>query len=61
MLKGLAPYEFICKAWTNEQDRFKIDPTTAHCGTKHATNDFCKRLTVSIISNHSPAKPKAFD
>jgi hypothetical protein len=25
-LKGLTPYEFICKAWTNEQERFKIDP-----------------------------------
>jgi hypothetical protein len=25
-LKGLTPYEFICKAWTNEPEHFKIDP-----------------------------------
>ena len=25
-LKGLTPYEFICKQWTLEPDRFIIDP-----------------------------------
>jgi len=25
-LKGLTPYEFICKCWTNEPDRFNLDP-----------------------------------
>tara|TARA_B100001964_G_C13867669_1_gene437253 strand:+ start:416 stop:640 length:225 start_codon:yes stop_codon:yes gene_type:complete len=25
-LKGLTPYEFICKCWTNETDRFNLDP-----------------------------------
>ena len=25
-LKGLTPYEFICKRWTSEPDRFIIDP-----------------------------------
>ena len=25
-LKGLSPYEFICKQWTIEPERFKIDP-----------------------------------
>ena len=25
-LGGLAPYEFICKAWTSEPDRFRLDP-----------------------------------
>ena len=25
-LKGLTPYEFICKCWTNEPDRFRLDP-----------------------------------
>lgn len=25
-LKGLTPYEFICKTWTKEPDRFTIDP-----------------------------------
>lgn len=25
-LKGLTPYEYICKRWTSEPDRFIIDP-----------------------------------
>lgn len=25
-LKGLTPYEFICKTWTNEPKRFRLDP-----------------------------------
>jgi len=26
-LSGLTPYEYICKIWTSEPDRFIIDPT----------------------------------
>lgn len=26
MLKGLTPYEFICKQWTAEPERFKLNP-----------------------------------
>ncbi|MBM2712773.1 IS481 family transposase [Mesorhizobium caraganae] len=26
-LKGLTPYEFICKIWTKEPERFKLDPS----------------------------------
>ncbi len=25
-LKGLTPYEFICKCWTSDPKRFKLDP-----------------------------------
>ena len=25
-LNGLTPYEYICKIWTSEPDRFNIDP-----------------------------------
>ena len=25
-LKGLTPYEFICKAWTTEPERFTLNP-----------------------------------
>ena len=25
-LKGLTPYEFICKLWTKEPERFILDP-----------------------------------
>jgi transposase-like protein len=27
ILKGLSPFEFICKQWTIEPERFKLDPT----------------------------------
>lgn len=26
-LKGLTPYEYICKTWTNEPERFRLNPT----------------------------------
>ena len=32
-LHGLTPYEFTCRAWTQEPERFRIDPS--HPGTKH--------------------------
>ena len=25
-IKGLTPYEYICKIWTKEPDRFNLDP-----------------------------------
>ena len=25
-LKGLTPYEYICKIWTKEPERFNVDP-----------------------------------
>ena len=25
-LKGLTPYEYICKTWTTESDRFTLNP-----------------------------------
>jgi transposase InsO family protein len=25
-LKGLTPYEYICKRWTENPDRFRLDP-----------------------------------
>ena len=25
-LEGLTPYEYICKVWTNEPERFRINP-----------------------------------
>ena len=31
-LKGLTPYENICKIWTTQPNRFRLNP---HCGTEH--------------------------
>jgi hypothetical protein len=25
-LKGLTPYEYICKCWTKEPEKFRLDP-----------------------------------
>ena len=25
-LRGLTPYEYICKIWTSEQERFRLNP-----------------------------------
>jgi transposase InsO family protein len=39
-LKGLTPYEFICRAWTSEPQRFKLNPlpAPANAGTKHSAS-----------------------
>jgi len=26
-LRGLTPYEFICRTWTKEPERFRLDPS----------------------------------
>ena len=46
-LKGLAPYAFICKAWTNEPERFR--------GPIHQMlerNTFHPYLTKGAVSGH---------
>ena len=32
MLRGLTPHEYVCKIWTKEPTRFKIDPTHQSLG-----------------------------
>ena len=34
-LRGLTPYEFICKAWTSDPHKIKISPLQQSPGTKH--------------------------
>ena len=36
-LKGLTPYEFICKLWTNEPER-SARPSPSNAGTKQLGN-----------------------
>ena len=31
-LKGLTPYEHICKIWTNEPERFNVNPFLHNVG-----------------------------
>jgi hypothetical protein len=44
-LKGLTPYEFICKTWTNQPERSKLNPLHEMPGLKssyfgHATRSY---------------------
>jgi hypothetical protein len=41
-LKGLTPYEYICKCWTSQPERFKTQSAPANAETKH--------LKVSVTS-----------
>jgi hypothetical protein len=34
-LKGLTPYEYICKIWTVEPKRSRLDPIHQNAGTEH--------------------------
>ena len=34
-LKGLTPYEFVCKAWTSQSPAIQTQPAPANAGTKH--------------------------
>jgi hypothetical protein len=45
-LKGLTPYEFVCKAWTSQPQRFTISPLQ-NAGTKHLASGVratCRRV-----------------
>ena len=39
-LKGLTPYEFICKAWADEPHRFTADPHHLIPGPNILVHDF---------------------
>ena len=46
-LRGLTPYEFVCKAWTSEPQRIQTQSAPANAGTKQLVrplvNDACSR------------------
>jgi transposase InsO family protein len=51
-LKGLTPYEFICKAWTSEPHRFNISPLQQMPGTKQLGSgliDHSQNMTAAAI------------
>ncbi len=39
-LKGLTPYEYICKSWTTEPERFRLDPHHQMPGLNTLGSDF---------------------
>ena len=48
-LRGLTPYEFVCKAWTSEPQEIQTQSAPANAGTKHLTQG---RLE-STLTGHS--------
>jgi hypothetical protein len=39
-LRGLTPYEFICKQWTNQPERFTLNPIQQMSGPNRRTVRF---------------------
>jgi hypothetical protein len=64
-LKGLTPYEFICKAWTSQPQRFTVNPLDqAQAQRKakvepHRMGDDLGRKAVALVADgrgvHAPA------
>jgi hypothetical protein len=50
-LKGLTPYETICKAWTKEPERFRLDPIHQMPGLNTYAGEKASFLTsIRIVS-----------
>jgi hypothetical protein len=56
-LRGLTPYEFICKAWTSQPQRF-ISARSRKCRTKHLI-DYLPDLRTARTSTGSTEKYRA--
>jgi transposase InsO family protein len=54
-LRGLAPYEFIRRAWTEEPQRFRLDPSQPHPGTAHL-GDGREILSATQFRLHFPRR-----
>ncbi|MGH6836961.1 MAG: hypothetical protein ACREC9_15815, partial [Methylocella sp.] len=52
---GLTPYEYICKIWTNEPDRFKVDPFQHNVGLNILAGATCG-FGVAAIGVSGPDK-----
>jgi transposase InsO family protein len=63
-LKGLTPYEYICKLWTKEPDRFTLNPLQQMPGlTDHSTEDasILASYPASILDHIHPRSGIPFD
>jgi hypothetical protein len=55
--KGLTPYECICKQWTNEPERFRLNPIHQMPGLNTWITQVCFEIVWSLIAGHSPYLP----
>ncbi|MBP2449447.1 hypothetical protein JOH51_006955 [Rhizobium leguminosarum] len=49
-LKGLTPYEFICKAWASQPERFTLDPLQQMPGLLYSA--FCGQVLSSFFNQN---------
>jgi hypothetical protein len=49
-LKGLTPYEYLCKLWTQTPDRFTLNPNPSNAGTKQRQ----RNQTTGAQPRHDP-------
>jgi hypothetical protein len=56
-LKGLTPYEAICKSWTTEPERFTLNPLHQMPGLKHLIS--LSKQSVSWKMPYLPVAMKA--
>jgi transposase-like protein len=53
-LKGLTPYEYICKIWTNEPDRFNVNPFQHNAGLNIVNDAIDDRVATPACAKRSP-------
>ena len=59
-LKGLTPYEYICKCWTSQPERFKLNPLQKMPGPNSGIDD--QIFEVRIIGHRlENARPNTLD
>ena len=51
-LRGLTPYEYICKIWTNEPQRFRLDPLHQMPGLNTVPHDAWGRSARTPFQHH---------
>ncbi len=56
ILKGLTPYEFICKCWTSQQQRFKLNPLQQMPGLNIALFEYRMLFARAMLSQ--PSSPQ---
>jgi hypothetical protein len=56
-LKGLTPFEYICKIWTKEPERFRLDPTHQTIGPNILAPNGSPAPTPTSPSTSTPRSP----
>ena len=52
-LKGLTPYEYVCQIWTEEPERFRLDPYHHTPGLNTSSSSWLKRSKSGLSTIHT--------